>query len=142
MSDDIPPQIAAVAAIMDEIDQCRNPIPCHLCRQRMQSILDMGAATERERSTASLESLARDVVAFAPASDGWAIWRQAAAAVYAERQRILSEATRLKRSSTGRVNDYVSLADLQALLDPAEPVGADAQPGELGSIHHDDQASP
>lgn len=43
------PQIAAVAAVMDEIDQCRNPVPCDLCRQRMQSILDMGAAAERER---------------------------------------------------------------------------------------------
>jgi hypothetical protein len=34
---------------MDEIDRCRNPMPCELCRQRMQSILDMGAAAERER---------------------------------------------------------------------------------------------
>jgi hypothetical protein len=37
---------------MDEIDQCRNPMPCELCRQRMQSILDMGAAAERERGIA------------------------------------------------------------------------------------------
>lgn len=47
----ITPQIAAVAAVMDEIDQCRNPIPCALCRQRMQSILDIGAAAERAKIT-------------------------------------------------------------------------------------------
>lgn len=46
---DLTPQIAAVAAVMDEIDQCRNPMPCELCRQRMQSVLDMGAAAERGR---------------------------------------------------------------------------------------------
>jgi hypothetical protein len=48
----VSPAIAAVAAVMDEIDQCRNPMPCELCRQRMQSVLDMGAAAERERSEA------------------------------------------------------------------------------------------
>lgn len=46
---ELTPQIAAVAAVMDEIDNCRNPLPCDLCRQRMQSILDMGATAERER---------------------------------------------------------------------------------------------
>jgi hypothetical protein len=44
------PQIGAVAAVMDEIDQCRNPMPCDLCRQRMQSILDIGATAERNRN--------------------------------------------------------------------------------------------
>jgi hypothetical protein len=47
------PQIAAVAAVMDEIDQCRNPVPRDLCRRRMQSILDIGAAAERERLLAA-----------------------------------------------------------------------------------------
>ena len=49
MPEPLSPAIAAVAAVMDEIDGCRNPMPCELCRQRMQSILDMGAAAERER---------------------------------------------------------------------------------------------
>lgn len=49
MAEPLSPAIAAVAAVMDEIGQCRNPMPCELCRQRMQSILDMGAAAERER---------------------------------------------------------------------------------------------
>lgn len=41
------PQIEAAAAIMDEIDHCRNPVPCDLCRQRIQSIIDIGGAAER-----------------------------------------------------------------------------------------------
>ena len=54
------PQIAAVAAVMDEIDQCRNPEPCELCQQRMQSILDMGAAAERGRILIPDETLHAD----------------------------------------------------------------------------------
>lgn len=67
---DLTREIAAVASVMDQIDNCRQPIPCDLCRQRMQSILDVGAKAERERIRHAVFDCARCGKIHEPRIDG------------------------------------------------------------------------